>query len=1781
MRDLQLAVEHEDYRSDIPTSTLRVLLQAQLPHFRDLLTPFGSPAGSLSPTAVYPGTDVKLAAEDLEAEFVTEISQKLSIDEAESLVLFKRFRRDEGAAAHPKRTLLDSVTRYHFQEQLALCELLTSLIKVAASAEDDMDALEETRGHLIRQAAIEVLDQLASSDIIELLFKSFARAASTPAPPSSGVEMTRLWLVHYLQLQVSILESLFHYLFWSCGGQLSAETASQLLSGILESSFGWKQINVRQLEKLPRNQITHYLDKIEGLLCLIALEALGLPDLLLGKLTDVDLRPETIENVATEDMHLLQSSRHTDRIHAAINSASPDVIQRNAFPLIVLAWAYILRRTNDARENTDDRTEDDDIEEKDYERWSSVLTTSAWQLFPKWQRILEGSLMRASWAEDAEDPNARAYKESLVGLLNAIPKLIRLEYVTDMDGFNGVLCSLYGNGPGETVAPLCETFWQDRENDASLSDLLDLHLFPYDLRLLHALRALAGVGSDSDAPPSAASLAAFAYLDELESFGCQLPANAMSDFGYHVSDVGTVERANKHAVSLPGGVSIPPDTVAVQMNSPAAGEPVVLKWYQATSGWRILGSMLEAYVGIPGRPSTFSWSDIGLANDGWRAGLALINAVMRGNEDLVPRVVEAMYGNGGHVHFLRVLIAGIHRATDTIDVALIISILAALLPHSAGPTWQALRDSSFFVDRRSGQPGWAMRWMSVECQSGSYQATRATLRLVKRLADEIEAARYTATAQEAKQQAQILREIIHILHGNVWSTYQDWKYAKLSDRTKIGHALFEIYTTLVSNAGAEVGVLQERDLATKTLLDRLVRDAAPSDFNPILDIIRQSHRDIPELRRSGRRQEASSSEQLLQLALRLVFDLLLLGSNIADAILRAPKEGEHPVELLFAYIVSPNFAESSAEISAIVLQTLAPSQGSLVSALRDPKQIAQQIQDLLSDTTASLPIRRQIWRLLKTSAVSQPGLVSMMLEGEQSALQIAKAIVTSHETHWQSDPETLAVATDFLLQVWRRAADKDEAFPRAVKALALAKQVTPDLDAGENVIVQYAYQRAARACALGILAEMSNTELMSNPDDLSSIVGDAMQNSCQVSLQNELNQQLEQQFGQGVWQDVSTREPSDLRRFGANFVYDVETLRHTVLSGASEELLELAVQSNLNFSMSVADAALFTAASAYIDATATEVNSRTGRSCIESSLQAIDGILLEQQQGVLIQTIQEGRARLLRVLLGLVWKARVPATEALTEFAKLLSQPSFDPLDWFRNPSTALPLHRQLYPACLYAIQILASHPAGTIARAFLTCVTHFVHALALLIDQREWSAEDGAVIVAILESLLQHEFTHAAAFEAIDQTGLVDLTRNVLLSTSIDEASCARAAIILDLHDILAKLPMGAERLASDKMINAYCAMPVFELAARGAANGLWPVILQVTREILASLPVAAPFAVNDCLPLLRSTTAQVAADLQVSIETVNIADQLDRASSMLAFIVELVDIPDIPLDALQEALTDVAQPLMHLIDGITIALQSPESLRTTLSGVVAPQQVGVAHLACNHKLLRLAEMAVQVLNASQSTAALFCGDTDAWAISSDFILRPHETSGRTAVSALIELVGAIRDVDLSETEAPSKATRETLEDLQLDIDVEFDKTDLLESCVLLLVTQAGVVHRSLQAEAEVNPMQDAKEDSKSSDGASKRHTKQEERKDVSKQDLRVSPNNTLSRGFYSKECSYRFDRTCANSCIDCNTARKAKATTLRPVRRTSSMSAGRLMICSRKRHGPSMRSYNGRMIS
>lgn len=1720
IRELSLAVKIPQYRQDLSIDTLSTILSSHIHHLRHPRAPFGTPNPTSktaveSGKAIFPGSKTKqntpgveITADDGEKVFAKEISEKLEIDEVEALVLFKKFRNDEEAlmdndqsgpsasaggmdvltlsrsTLHRSKaslkksknkqentSVMDSITRYYFQENLAVCELLTALMKVQSKAEEmTLELLDEgldSRSQQIGKLAKKMLDEIIDgkpADFIQTLFMEFAKAAQTPVATTSNSEMIKLWAIHHLQIQASILESLFIFIFWSFS-EVPADIAAGLVDGILGSSFGWQQVNLRLLEKLPRNQVTHYLEKIEGLLGLIAIEVLGLADLLNHKLSNIDLQDETIENLKDQDLHFLQSRSHIHQIHDTLSSSAPEVQQRKMFSVLLLAWAYILSRLPENLNVSPPA----DGEMEPYQSVAAVALAPSLQLFEKWKIILDGPLMQANWLEQAEDETAPYYKESFSGLLLSLPSLIRLDYISDQEGLNGVVCSLYGSGSTSTVAPLCDSFWTTSLEDPSTSDILDLPLFPYHpTMLLDTLQALTGAGTLSPQAIDDLSGAAidatrnvFDHFSALDTLVVQLPPIDLSEhFDRKIrEDTGAVIRENRQPIILPGGIVIPAGTPGVEISKSEAKLPI-LKWYIDVSGWTLLASLLESSIGIHPVSSrnhsvhvsdlpnglAFSWQDIGLQGDSMailKSGLGFIESIFRGDPELVPIVLKAMYGNDApEQSFLRLVFASIHSARSVPGhspvVGLAVSILSTLIHHFPGRIWIALRENNFFIDRRSGQPGWAVDVIEQESQLGQYLVTIAILQLVKRLAEQIEGARYTSAPQAAKIQGHILRDIILVLHVKVWTTYQSWRYDHLIDRTRIGRELASIYVTLVRNAHAEASVLMRQDLATAALLDKLVVSPAGSDLSPILDSIAQSHHQIPFLRRNGRHEEAEAAENLLQNNLSLVYHLLLLGSAISQLLWQKTREGDHPIELLFSYITSPAFSESTAKTAAIVLQalvTLTPTenQGSLLGALRQPELTAQMVQGILADPASTLVLQREIWRLLKAASASQPGLVNLMITGkstptssgdEMTALDTAKSMITAYDEIWQTDPETLAVVMDFLLAIWDNFPDTSELkentgdldFWTAIKKLGQQGQPGAALAEDESAVQQYCYRRMARACALRILANVIGTsvksglELLSDAAALKTIVGEAMHNSCDPELQQSLNESLEATFGDGVWQDVTTREPSDFRRYGSNFVYDLENLCSTVFANVSPELEEQLILSNLNYSTMAADVRFFKAVESLIDQQELTVDRKLAISALSAAVQAIDEVAGEARQGPITQSIQNGRYKVIRDLMEMGWtsKEHVP-TAIVVSFAavtRLLAHESLSPFDWFRNPTTSLPIHRQLYPIALYALQIIDSsierldqQDVFRVQPVYQQCATHFVQALSLLLNFPDWSAEDGDIIVAILGILFNSSSQTAvtAAFSLIDQYGLVGRSRDVLIRSDSEK----QTSIMLSFHSILARHPAGAERLAVGGAPDAYSAMSVFELATRGQADGHWSSVLDIMCKILNSLPIKSHFAASECLPLVRSTMAQFAADLQLSIGDLEFVDQLSVASKSLNLIYDLLDVPDVPPLQVQDALKGLGRPLLTLLETITFVLQSPLSLEETVHQITSGEyDVETIRLATTQKLLRLTEMAIHIFNTSKRSVALLQRDADAWAVSSSLILDTvSSASGNTSL--------------------------------------------------------------------------------------------------------------------------------------------------------------------------------------
>ena len=341
------------------------------------------------------------------------------------------------SSSTPDESTLTQLTRYFQAESLALVRLLTTIIVRAAGAQnhDPMEAslLPGSSGSDSEDSPLPIgvkamrldflceraLFQLArhhapQTTLIHVIFSSFARAAHHTVQykpigggPGNTASMAKSWIVHHLKVQTSLLESLFQLVYWLPGAAsgteqgeedqatslLDAEMAVGLIQGIFGSTFGAQQANARLIESLDVNEAGRWLDKIETLLGLIALETLGLSGISRGTVVPLDEYPA--EQGASKS--LVQSKEAVDMIHTTLGTASLETTRRSPFPLVLLAWSFILSRLHpDVLPQGPSEGEFVPV----YQTVASIALGDEMQVFDKWTGLLNG---KGFWKDDKGD----------------------------------------------------------------------------------------------------------------------------------------------------------------------------------------------------------------------------------------------------------------------------------------------------------------------------------------------------------------------------------------------------------------------------------------------------------------------------------------------------------------------------------------------------------------------------------------------------------------------------------------------------------------------------------------------------------------------------------------------------------------------------------------------------------------------------------------------------------------------------------------------------------------------------------------------------------------------------------------------------------------------------------------------------------------------------------------------------------------------------------------------------------------------------------------------------------------------------------------------------------------------------------------------------------------------------------------------------------------------------------------------------------------------------------
>ncbi|KAJ9091380.1 hypothetical protein QFC21_007235 [Naganishia friedmannii] len=684
IRELRYAVQYPTLKTSLSLPNLEALLFAHVRHLRNPLAPLGSPSAETK-SQVDGGkakiqitnkkgktNDLVIDLRETEKSFALEVSERLGVSEVESAILCRRFKKDEAgllddmattAAAttlqssllsksgkfKPTRTqnmdTMALITKYYFQEVLAIGDLLTTLIRTASLDVDDVaDFLQsedkeetmdiETRKAKVKAIAQDVLSQVIGDEpsaFIQSLFMDFAKAAQTPATMKHGKDLAKEWALHYLQVQTALLEALFIYVFWNSTSVMKADLSLGLIQGVLGSAFGAHQVNQRLIDMLPRIDTSFYVDKIQGLLGLICIEASGLSSLQNGAIQMSDLTLGNIEATDPAQRHLLQSQNHIVQLHQSLGEASSDCTSQEPFPLLLLSWASILSQLPDYLQ-----PENQDVSDvPTFQRVATAALAPEFNLFERWSRMQSGALLRRPEYGAEDELDSVSYKETFHGkyIISILSQSLDIDRTVCDSDTNGAIdfgagllrqeLGRFVEGLGYVVwkSALCNLFWENAADHSSKGEILEAVNFPlYPLQSIKLLQSLAGMGSqevpdDSWNPAEAGKAANFSYqwLNSTRYLTLVLPEDEDVDDNFRrvQEDNGSYARFTRSDIELPGGLTIPSGSRGIELNR-VNDKPIIIKWATSINGWHILLSLMREAAGIES-PSRHSWADFGVS----------------------------------------------------------------------------------------------------------------------------------------------------------------------------------------------------------------------------------------------------------------------------------------------------------------------------------------------------------------------------------------------------------------------------------------------------------------------------------------------------------------------------------------------------------------------------------------------------------------------------------------------------------------------------------------------------------------------------------------------------------------------------------------------------------------------------------------------------------------------------------------------------------------------------------------------------------------------------------------------------------------------------------------------------------------------------------------------------------------------------------------------------------------------------------------------------------------
>ncbi|KAG1473682.1 hypothetical protein G6F56_000814 [Rhizopus delemar] len=1015
-----------------------------------------------------------------EKDVFLRVSDITNLNEVQCVSLWDAYRQENKTELSPVKSevpqnenteLIMDVVRFYYEDRISFLNCISSLQRISLLKEHPFNKIAND----IVQGLFE--DSTNNTPFINRLFSQFATLVRSQVPTRhcTYAGWTSDWAKQNLKEQKALLEILF---LFSITTTYPPNFVLTIIQEFEVNNFGTFQVFSYVLDKEGekiREQVTN--------LChLITVSVIIAPYLTLN----IQLDPSGLDAALID----------TPLVIAKINQIVLHMGDDQEHSVLLLAWSYFLSCLRAAVDSATELTDYDQIklllkgqqlitsdvladrsfaytagldvserkqciEQTDHLERTLIGRSLKLGVFDTIQNLIESEIC------DEDDVNNAGYRAVLRLLLKSflsttLPQFLPTE---SYDGLIQSFCAIYRD-----QSELCSTFWEeDAKEDYPLIQTA-LGRFPVQFtQLTELLSSLASTDeANKDKSPA----------DRVYDYLCKLPTITviLKDYLFTTATVENnvpVAHADKNMRITPtldylAGIQVFKQTRGIFLSSTEDNR--IVKFAESYSGWHMLVSVLaNSMKNHETTDLDVKDDDVTLKGGNPEAIISILNLIYRvlvNSPNLVPLLVN-------HVQAASVASRTVYDTPILVSVlcdvltfsssvkpcpipiaTAAIKCLHVLLPHYSKPIWTYLHVSPIVPRAGSNKSLLPLGHVSqiqqivanFECTMGSYSLLLSFLDLVQGLVHDIQSnwrereADAEDMSPEVQAQTNTLYTCLHYLMLEVFPSYSDWRYKKLSERYLIGTKLVSIFIE-ICNCFKERPVKTQPSLSAirDGVYNNFLYNGSPYHVSPLLDIISEGADIANALYKSSHIKEAQLVEE--STALTLVFVKLLLQRRLED-IQNQTTHSENRLErLMLEQPVQKGCSDFLLRIAQyidyrhnIVLPIQATHVLSLLCQtthawetvpdfmqhLGNIDQVRVVIQTFLEtakDDSQSEFLLSAIWRLITILLETQPGLAVLFLDCGDFIMPSPKSAVRLES---QTNADSAIRAAVDILQSWEQ-----------------------------------------------------------------------------------------------------------------------------------------------------------------------------------------------------------------------------------------------------------------------------------------------------------------------------------------------------------------------------------------------------------------------------------------------------------------------------------------------------------------------------------------------------------------------------------------------------------------------------------------------------------------------------------------------------------------------------------------------------------------------------------------